>query len=609
MEEVTPKVIKRDGREVVFNEEKIKQAIEAAMKKTEAGVDTDLINRIVTNLKNSKIFKSEKIEVEQIQDFIENELMKSSRKEVAKEYILYREERSKIRRYKGKLMKAVASKLNAKAVVNQNANVDENSFGGRMGEAMSVVMKDMALNELFSKKSRENHLNNEIYIHDLDHAILGDHNCYVAGTQFITDKGVVDFTMLKEGEKVNVIDRNGEWREATVKKYGRQYMYKLTFDSGYKTKKTVVCTRNHRWILKDGTFTDNIQIGDELIQTPEIRSNYKLDNFYWSLGFVIGDGCDVKKRSKDRSRYTSTAMKVRLCGDKVKYIDRFLDCGWVINEYFDNGDKTVSYRKGTVDTGFKNPLLDTELWRILPAYALCSLFDGYISADGHFNSNGNIDITTSDERVKKLIETVAPLAGYHIWSMRTVKNSTNFKKDRTLYCYRLVKKQSSSRYWKLVSIDPCGERIAWCVEEPVTHSFTLQGCMVTGNCLSCPIDDLLAKGFTTRQTDIRPAGSINTAFQLVAVIFQIQSLQQFGGVSATHIDHSMVPYVRKSFYKHYKDGMTFIEEKEISSDLNDTLSIEDGKYKENSKVYKYALSMTEKELKQATEGLYHNLNN
>lgn len=190
MEEVKyPKVIKRDGREVVFNEEKIKQAITAAMKKTEAGVDSDLINRIVTNLKNSKMFKEEKIEVEQIQDFIENELMKSSRKEVAKEYILYREERSKIRRYKGKLMKAVASKLSAKSIANQNANVDENSFGGRMGEAMSVVMKDMALNELFSKKSRENHLNNEIYIHDLDHAILGDHNCLSCPIDDLLAKG------------------------------------------------------------------------------------------------------------------------------------------------------------------------------------------------------------------------------------------------------------------------------------------------------------------------------------------------------------------------------------------------------------------------------------
>jgi ribonucleoside-triphosphate reductase len=56
------------------------------------------------------------------------------------------------------------------------------------------------------------------------------------------------------------------------------------------------------------------------------------------------------------------------------------------------------------------------------------------------------------------------------------------------------------------------------------------------NCLTNPIDKLLAEGFTTRQTDVRPASSVNTAMQLVAVIFQLQSLQQFGGVSASHLD-------------------------------------------------------------------------
>ena len=79
------------------------------------------------------------------------------------------------------------------------------------------------------------------------------------------------------------------------------------------------------------------------------------------------------------------------------------------------------------------------------------------------------------------------------------------------------------------------------------------------NCLSIPFDELLAKGFNTRQTDVRPAGSVNTAMQLVAVIFQLQSLQQFGGVSATHLDWTMVPYVRKSFYKHFKDGIHYVE--------------------------------------------------
>ena len=74
------------------------------------------------------------------------------------------------------------------------------------------------------------------------------------------------------------------------------------------------------------------------------------------------------------------------------------------------------------------------------------------------------------------------------------------------------------------------------------------------NCLTEPIDHLLANGFTTRQTDVRPASSINTAMQLVAVCFQIQSLQQFGGVTASHIDHSMVPYVIKSYRKHYNNS-------------------------------------------------------
>ena len=79
------------------------------------------------------------------------------------------------------------------------------------------------------------------------------------------------------------------------------------------------------------------------------------------------------------------------------------------------------------------------------------------------------------------------------------------------------------------------------------------------NCLSIPFDKLLANGFTTRQTDVRPASSINTAFQLLAVIFQLQSLQQFGGVSATHLDWTMVPYVRKSFWKHFKDGLKYVQ--------------------------------------------------
>ena len=136
------------------------------------------------------------------------------------------------------------------------------------------------------------------------------------------------------------------------------------------------------------------------------------------------------------------------------------------------------------------------------------------------------------------------------------------------------------------------------------------------NCLSIPFDELLANGFNTRQTDVRPAGSVSTAFQLVAVIFQLQSLQQFGGVSATHLDWTMVPYVRKSFYKHYRDGLKYIEEMvdhQIESEFPinfdpTTKPIGDNVFWRMPKAFEYAHKMTEKEVHQAVEGLYHNLN-
>lgn len=132
------------------------------------------------------------------------------------------------------------------------------------------------------------------------------------------------------------------------------------------------------------------------------------------------------------------------------------------------------------------------------------------------------------------------------------------------------------------------------------------------NCMSIPFDDLLAKGFNTRQTDVRPANSVGTAMQLVAVIFQLQSLQQFGGVSATHLDWTMVPYVRKSFHKHYKDGLKYFKpgflKKNPDIEALIDAPIDSTEYKKNMKAYEYAMEQTTKETYQAVEGMYHNLN-
>ena len=302
------KVIKRDGRKVDFDRNKIIKAVLAAFNEVDGEITTEAKRKATVITNHIESLNKKSMNVEGIQDIIETMLMDGKRKGVARAFGIYGEDRTRVREQKTNRMKASEEKLTASNVQNQNANIEERSFGGRVGEASDTVLKQYALDNCMSEMSRNNHLNNEIYIHDLNSYAVGMHNC-----------------------------------------------------------------------------------------------------------------------------------------------------------------------------------------------------------------------------------------------------------------------------------------------------------------LSIPFDKLLANGFNTRQTDVRPAQSVSTAFQLVAVIFQLQSLQQFGGVSATHLDWTMIPYVRKSFYKHYKNGLKYINEslnplyKEFTERMNDTTPIDE--YTDVApKAYQYAMDMTEKEVYQAVEGLYHNLN-
>ena len=171
-------VIKRDGRRKEFDGSKIENAILKAF----IDVDKEVTEYAQEKAKNiadyiENLEVDHDLGIEEIQDLVEKGLMSCKRKDVAKAYILYREERSKIREQKSQLMGIVKEKLDASNVVNQNANIDEYSFGGRRGEATNEVLKQYALDNCMSKMARENHLNNEVYIHDLDSYALGMHNC------------------------------------------------------------------------------------------------------------------------------------------------------------------------------------------------------------------------------------------------------------------------------------------------------------------------------------------------------------------------------------------------------------------------------------------------
>lgn len=606
------KVSKRDGTIVPFEERRIYQAISYAYADVYGELSEekeDEVSQITDNVVETLNLFTDTIHVETIQDVVEQEISAFDFY-AAKAYITYRYKRAMARNDYNSLMDIVSEKLNAERVENQNANVDERSFGGRIGSMSGAVAKHYALNYCMSKKAKENHLNNIIYTHDLDSYAVGMHNCVGRETRFLTTEGVKSFDDFTDGETINVITHTGEIKEATVKCYGEQTLYDITLKRG-GTIKTIRATANHRWLLNNGSITDNLKIGDVLIDAPEIfnfdyyNSSYN-EKLMWCKGFTYGDGTLEYSKGVQRNR-----TRIRLCGDKRKYLDRFDIDGCSINNQTANNEPIVK----VFDYNKEIPYF--ENYNEIKAFV-----DGLYCADGYQGKNKGIQFT--GQKSISFVERYFESCGYYI-SRKTDKTnkSTNYgKRNDTTIEFGFTIKPSRFK-WKVQKIEKSAVEKVYCLDVQDNHSFIISGGIVTGNCLTLPIDDLLSKGFNTRQCDVRPANSVNTAFQLVAVLFQIQSLQQFGGVSAGHLDWSMVPYVRKSFTKHLGDGLQYVEKiseyktkrfhKWIANDKENhpdgTIHFDDKEFQsQHPEAWEYAMGMTVKETYQAVEGMYHNLN-
>ncbi len=177
-------ITKRDGRTVDFDKNKIINAIVKAMKNTNTGVDMSLTYKIANSIENM----DKVLDVETVQDIVEQKLMCSNRKDVAKEYITYRNERNKIREKESELNQKILNIINCKNVQNSNANVDEYSFGGRKFESAGVLHKQIALN-MMRKEVADAHNENRAYIHDLDSYDTGMHNCLFTDMERLLNNG------------------------------------------------------------------------------------------------------------------------------------------------------------------------------------------------------------------------------------------------------------------------------------------------------------------------------------------------------------------------------------------------------------------------------------
>ena len=181
-------VVKRDGRIVGFNEQKIMAAIRKAMMHTEKGEDDALVQKITDHI---CIHGKSQMTVEKIQDSVEMELMKSARKDVAQKYIAYRNQRSIARKAKTRdvFMEIVNIKNND--VTRENANMNADTPAGMMMKFASETTKPFVDDYLLSEDVRDAVAHNYIHIHDKDYYPTKSLTCVQHPLDHILEHGFV----------------------------------------------------------------------------------------------------------------------------------------------------------------------------------------------------------------------------------------------------------------------------------------------------------------------------------------------------------------------------------------------------------------------------------
>jgi len=316
-------------------------------------------------------------------------------------------------------------------------------------------------------------------------------NCFGEETEFITNKGVFSFSDFKDGDTVKVMTHNGRWMDAIVKSYGNQKLSKLTFKKG-RSEKVVRATSDHTWILKDGSRTQSIAVGNGLKQVQwfndfEYWKSSPEERVMWAYGYVFGDGTLVR----DENGVAAHSM-VRLCDHDVKYEERFLELGFKSSKPKSIGADVMVYTGKYLK---ERPSLDETSPELLRAF-----MRGYLDADGAKNKSQTQSsifksLQTSREADFEWIRHALEISGFFITGVDDYTDQvTNYGVRPETRRYRGYTGigESPNSYWYLQSIEEDVEETVWCLEVEEDHSFVLSGGLLTGNCSYLHIDDYRA---------------------------------------------------------------------------------------------------------------------
>ena len=270
-------IMKRSGERVPFDESKIVRAIEKANAEVTIPLEKmseEKIEEIAAQIKRDAENAGRDLSVEEIQDKVEDSLMIAGYCTLARLYITYRYKHN-LDRKKSTLDKKIESLINVK--VNKDGSVsggneEVNQENSNKDTKVLSVQRDYMAGEWSREYTNRNllpedvvnaHRSGLIHVHDTDYMAQPEHNCFSSKTEFVTRNGVVSFADCKDGQVVEVLDKDGVWREATVKCYGKQKLQDVVLKKDDE-EKPISCTANHRWILSDETITIALKEGDVL---------------------------------------------------------------------------------------------------------------------------------------------------------------------------------------------------------------------------------------------------------------------------------------------------------------------------------------------------------
>jgi ribonucleoside-triphosphate reductase len=442
----------------------------------------------------------------------------------------------------------------------ENSNIDSTLVATKRSLTYNELSKELYKKFFLTKAELQAVNDGYIYVHDMS-ARLNTMNCFSRDTRFITSEGVKSFYDFNDGDKVIVLTHDGSWQNAVVKCFGAQKLNKVVFKRGAKGDKVVRVTPNHRWLLKDGTETAKLKVGDKLILTPDIAS-FDWDTLtqeqkkLWVYGFCMADG--FTQQNSENSWFST----IRLFGRKMDFAPLFEDAGFTVTQ-----PKCLDGAYSVHVPSFRKDHFDPTL---IDYKDMVYYVNGYLSADGNKTLGMNnsspyngVQVTGSNN---KYMGDILNVAGYYVTTTKDFTGQiTNYGvREKETKHYGFYSNQGC-RGWVVQSITEDTVEDVWCLVVENSHSFILENGIVTGNCCLFNIGNVLKGGFEMGNIWYNEPKSLETAFAVAADIVMSASAQQYGGFTLPEIDKVLAPYAEKSFETYFNEAMELCNNDETTA--------------------------------------------